>query len=159
MGIITGKPLDITRDVEAIQGALAGEHAGIAAYRMAGESGLLVPETLKIAQLFKSHHEAHRDVLAKLISDIGTTPVDPKSDAEYVAELKLDTLKSQADVLALATTLEHMAATGYISHLSAIRDPGLAQIFTQISADEVIHWTTLNSATGGSLPAEAFAFG
>src|SRR3546814_10218187 len=78
---ITGKPHDITQDVEAIQGVIAGEHAGIAAYRIAGESGLLVPETLKIAQLFKSHHEAHRDALAKLISDIGTTPVDPKSDA------------------------------------------------------------------------------
>src|SRR3546814_18737007 len=52
-----------------------------------------------------------------------------------------------------------MAATGYISHMSAIRDPGLAQLFAQISADEVIHWTTLNSATGGSLPAEPFEFG
>src|SRR3546814_16542555 len=68
---ITGKPHDITQDVDAIQGVIAGAHAGIAAYRIAGESGLLVPETLKIAQLFKSHHEAHRDALAKLISDIG----------------------------------------------------------------------------------------
>lgn len=159
MGVITGKPQDITQDVGAIQGALAGEHAGIAAYRIAGESGLLVPETLKIAQLFKSHHEAHRDALAKLVSDIGTTPVEPKGDAEYISELKLDTLQSQAEVLALATTLEHIAATGYISHMSAIRDPGLAQIFAQISADEVIHWTTLNGATGGSLPADPYAFG
>ena len=156
---ITGKPHDISQDVEVIQGVIAGEHAGIAAYRLAGESGLLVPETLKIAQLFKSHHEAHRDALAKLVSDIGTTPADPKSDAEYISLLKIDMLKSQSDVLALATTLEHMAATGYISHMSAIRDPGLAQIFAQISADEVIHWTTLNSATGGTLPAEPFQFG
>src|SRR3546814_8354812 len=37
---ITGKPHDITQDVEAIQGVIAGEHAGIAAYRIAGESGL-----------------------------------------------------------------------------------------------------------------------
>src|SRR3546814_18918137 len=115
---ITGKPHDITQDVEAIQGVIAGEHAGIAAYRIAGESGLLVPETLKIAQLFKSHHEAHRDALAKLISDIGTTTVDPKSDAEYISLLKIDTLKSQSDVLALATTLERMAATGSTSHIS-----------------------------------------
>jgi hypothetical protein len=159
LGIITGKPKDITQDVETIQAVIAGEHAGIAAYRIAGESGLLVPETLKVAQLFKSHHEAHRDALAKLISDIGTAPVEPKTDAEYVSMLKIDTLKSQADILALATNLERMAATGYISHMSGIRDPGLAQIFAQISADEVIHWTTLNSATAGALPAEAFEFG
>src|SRR3546814_18140063 len=79
---ITGKPHDITQDVEAIQGVIAGEHAGIAAYRIAGESGLLVPEPLKIAQLFKSHHDTHRNALAKLTSDLCTQPVDPKTTAE-----------------------------------------------------------------------------
>ena len=77
---ITGKPHDISKDLEIIQGAIAGEHAGIAAYRIAGASGLLAPDTLKVALLFKSHHEGHRDALAKLVSDIGATPVAPKSD-------------------------------------------------------------------------------
>src|SRR3546814_18118758 len=102
---ITGKPHDITQDVEAIQGVIAGEHAGIAAYRIAGESGLLVPETLKIAQLFKIHHEAHRDSLAKLISDIGTTPVVPQRHAELTSLLKIDPLTSQSVALSLATPL------------------------------------------------------
>lgn len=156
---ITGKPHDISMDVEVIQGALAGEHAGIAAYRIAGGSGLLASDTLKVATLFKGHHEAHRDALAKLVSDIGTTPVAPKSDEEYVAELKLAALKSQADILTLATMLERGAASGYISQISGIRDSGLAQLFAQISADEMIHWTTLNGAIGGSLPNEPFQFG
>lgn len=156
---ITGKIHDISKDVEIIQGALAGEHAGIAAYRLAGGSGLLVPDTLKVASLFKSHHEAHRDALAKLISDIGATPVEPKSDDDYISTLKLGTQKSQADILSLATTLERGAASGYISQISSIRDSGLAQLFAQISADEVTHWTTLNSVTGGSLPVEPFQFG
>lgn len=155
---ITGKPHDISQDVEIIQGALAGEHAGIAAYRIAGESGLLVPDTLKVALLFKSHHEAHRDALAALITDIGATPVAPKSDEDYVADLKLAALKTQGDILSLATMLERGAASGYIGQISSIRDAGLAQLFAQISADEMIHWTTLNSATGGSLP-EPFQFG
>ncbi|WP_449470280.1 hypothetical protein [Sphingobium chungangianum] len=43
--------------------------------------------------------------------------------------------------------------------MSTIRDPGLAQLFAQISADEMIHWTTLNGAVGGSLPSEPFQFG
>ena len=156
---ITAKLHDVSKDVEIIQGALAGEHAGIAAYRIAGGAGLLLPDTLKVALLFKSHHEGHRDALARLISDIGATPVAPKSDEDYVSELKLGTLRSQADILSLATTLEHGAASGYISQISSIRDPGLAQLFAQISADEMIHWTTLNGATGGSLPAEPFQFG
>jgi hypothetical protein len=155
---ITGKPHDISQDVDIIQGALAGEHAGIAAYRIAGASGLLVPDTLKVALVFKGHHEAHRDALAALISDIGTAPVAPKSDDDYIAELDLAALKNQSDVLSLALTLERGAATGYISQISSIRDSGLSQLFAQISADEMIHWTTLNSATGGSLP-EPFQFG
>lgn len=156
---ITGKPHDISKDLDIIQGAIAGEHAGIAAYRIAGASGLLAPDTLKVALLFKSHHEGHRDALAKLISDVGATPVAPKSDDDYVADLKLAALKSQGDILSLATMLEHGAASAYISQISTIRDPGLAQLFAQISADEMIHWTTLNGATGGSLPAEPFQFG
>lgn len=156
---ITGKPHDISKDLDIIQGALAGEHAGIAAYRIAGASGLLAPDTLKVALLFKGHHEGHCDALAKLISDIGVTPVEPKSDDDYVADLKLAALKSQGDILSLATMLEHGAATGYISQISTIRDPGLAQLFAQISADEMIHWTTLNGAIGGALPAEPFEFG
>jgi hypothetical protein len=156
---ITGKVRDISQDVEVIQSAIAGEHAGIAAYRIAGGSGLLVPDILKIALLFKSHHEGHRDALAKLISDIGATPVAPKSDDDYISELKLGALKSQADILTLATTLERGAASGYVSLISSIRDPGLSQLFAQISADEVIHWTTLNGVIGGPLPAEPFQFG
>jgi hypothetical protein len=156
---ITGKPHDISMDLDIIQGALAGEHAGIAAYRIAGASGLLAPDTLKVALLFKGHHEGHRDALAKLISDIGVTPVAPKSDDQYVADLKLAALKSQGDILTLATMLEHGAASGYISQISAVRDPGLAQLFAQISADEMIHWTTLNGAIGEPLPAEPFQFG
>jgi hypothetical protein len=156
---ITGKTRDISQDVEIIQSALAGEHAGIAAYRIAGGSGLLVPDTLKVALLFKSHHEGHRDALAKLISDICATPVAPKDDDHYVSELKLAALKSRADILSLATTLERGAASGYISQISSIRDSGLSQLFAQISADEMVHWTTLNGMTGGSLPAEPFQFG
>jgi hypothetical protein len=156
---ITGKTYDISQDVGIIQSALGGEHAGIAAYRIAGGSGLLVPDTLKVALLFKSQHEGHRDALAKLISDIGVTPVAPKSDDDYVSELKLGALKSQADILSLARTLERGAASGYISQISSIRDPGLAQLFAQISADEMVHWTTLNGAIGDPLPTEPFQFG
>jgi len=156
---ITGKFGDISKDIDIIQGALAGEHAGIAAYRIAGGSGLLAADALNVALLFKSHHEGHRDALASLIRDVGAAPVEPKSDEDYIAELKLGTLKSQADILSLATTLERGAASGYISQISSIRDGGLSQLFAQISADEMIHWTTLNGAIGGALPADPFQFG
>lgn len=157
--VIMRKTQDISRDVEIIQSSLAYEHAGIAAYRIAGGSGLLAQDTLKVALLFKSHHEGHRDELAKLLADIGASPVVAKTDDEYIAELGLTALKSEADILALAAKLEHGAANGYISQISGIQDRGLSRIFAQISADEMMHWTTLNGAIGGALPSVPFEFG
>jgi hypothetical protein len=146
-------------DVGVIQTALALEHEGIAAYRLAGKSGLLSKGTLQVATIFMGHHEAHRDSLAKVVMQAGAKPVEPKSDAQYVAELNLASLKSEKDVVALATTLEHGAASAYLGQITAIRDPKLANLFASISADEATHWTTLNAAGGGQIPKSAYIFG
>jgi rubrerythrin len=146
-------------DVSVMQGALAIEHEGIAAYRLAGGSGLLQPDTLKVALIFKGHHEQHRDALANLISKAGGKPVEPKPDADYVKELDLGALKSQADVIKLATTLELGATNAYAGQVAALHDPQLAHLFTQLSADEAVHWTTLNNAAGTPIPTKAFLFG
>ncbi len=148
-----------SRDLGVIQTALALEHEGIAAYQIAGTSGLLSPQTLKLALVFLGHHEAHRDSLAKLVADAGEKPVEPKKDAQYVAELELDGLKSEADVVALATRLERGAASAYIGQITALTDPALAKLFAGISADEAVHWATLNNAAGLAIPASAYVFG
>ena len=146
-------------DIGVIQTALALEHEGIAAYRLAGKSGLLSPATLKLALVFMGHHQAHRDSLAKLVATAGGKPVEPRTDGQYIAELKLGSLKSEADVVALATMLERGAASAYIGQITALKDPGLAKLFASISADEAIHWTTLNNAAGTPIPATAYVFG
>lgn len=145
-------------DVGVIQTALALEHEGIAAYQIAGKSGLLSPGTLKLALIFLGHHQVHRDSLAKLVSEAGDKPVEPKTDAQYSSELKLGALKSERDVIALATKLERGAASAYIGQITALRDPKLARLFAEISADEAIHWTTLNNAAGAPIPASAYVF-
>lgn len=145
-------------DVGVIQTALALEHEGIAAYQIAGKSGLLSPGTLKLALIFMGHHQAHRDSLAKLVSQAGGKPVEPKTDAQYISELKLDALKSEGDVVALATTLERGATSAYLGQITALKDPKLAKLFAEISADEAIHWTTLNNAMGTPIPAAAYVF-
>ena len=145
-------------DVGVIQTALALEHEGIAAYQIAGKSGLLSPGTLKLALIFMGHHEAHRDSLAKLVSQAGNKPVEPKTDAQYISELKLSALKSEGDVVALATRLERGAASAYIGQITSLKDPKLAKLFAEISADEAIHWTTLNNAAGTPIPASAYVF-
>jgi ferritin-like protein len=152
-------PTNASGDVGVMQTALSLEHEGIAAYRLAGKSGLLSPGTLKVALIFMGHHEAHRDSLAKLIMQAGGAPVEPKTDAQYVAELKLASLKSEGDVVALATSLERGAASAYIGQVTSLHDPKLAKLFASISADEAIHWTTLNNAAGTPLPTAAYVFG
>ena len=161
--LFTGNPViaappKFRSDVGVIQTALALEHEGIAAYRLAGKSGLLSKGTLQVATIFMGHHEAHRDSLAKLVMQAGSKPVEPKSDAQYVAELKLASLKSEKDVVALATMLEHGAASAYIGQINAIRDPKLANLFASISADEATHWATLSSAAGMPIPKAAYIF-
>ena len=146
-------------DIGVIQTALTLEHEGIAAYQIAGKSGLLSPGTLKLALVFLGHHQAHRDSLAKLVADAGGKPVEPKTDAQYIEELKLGSLKTEGDVVALATTLERGAASAYIGQIAALREPKLAQLFASISADEATHWTTLNNAAGTPIPTAAYLFG
>src|SRR4051812_29329235 len=152
-------PPKFRSDVGVIQTALALEHEGIAAYRLAGKSGLLSKGTLQVATIFAGHHEAHRDSLARLVMQAGAKPVEPKSDAQYIADLELGSLKSEKDVVALATMLEHGAASAYLGQINAIKDPKLAKLFASISADEATHWATLNSAGGGSISKSAYIFG
>ena len=154
-----GGSKDTSKDVSVMQVSLALEHEGIAAYRLAGGSGLLSPGTLKLAQVFMGHHEQHRDSLAALISKAGGKPVQPQSDEQYAKALDLDALKTEGDVVALATKLEQGAASAYVGHVAALRDPKLAQLFSNLAADEAVHWTTLNNAQGLEIRSKAYLFG
>ena len=146
-------------DIEVLQGALALEHEGIAAYQIAGGAGLLTPDVLKVALVFLGHHKGHRDALAKLIVKAGGKPVEALSDAKYTAALNLGALKSQADVVTLATRLEMGATNAYVGQIQAIQDRATARLFAQISADEAVHWAVLNGALGNAVPAPPFLFG
>lgn len=146
-------------DVGVLQGALALEHEGIGAYMIAGASGLLTPDVLKVALVFLSHHKGHRDALANLIIKAGGKPVEPKTDAEYVAALDLGALKSQGDVVALAARLEQGAANAYVGQIAALGDRSTAKLFAQLATDEAVHWAVLNNALGNAVPAPTFLFG
>ncbi|BCG02455.1 exported protein (plasmid) [Paraburkholderia sp. PGU19] len=150
---------DVDPDVNIMQGALAIEHEGIAAYRLAGASGLLTPGTLKVATIFMGHHQQHRDSLEALIAKAGGSPVKPKSDAQYTQELNLGSLKSEGDVVALAAKLEQGATNAYAGQVAALRNRQLTHLFTQLCADESVHWTTLNNAMAVPIPMKAYLFG
>lgn len=146
-------------DVGVMQGALALEHEGIAAYRIAGGSGLLSKGVLDVALVFLGHHEGHRDSLAKLIASAGGKPVEPKTDAEYIKDLNIALLKSEGDVVKFAAGLELGATNAYVGQIAAIKDSQLSHLFAQLATDEAVHWAILNNAAGGTIGKAAYLFG
>jgi Ferritin-like domain len=150
---------DPAADTAILNVALGLEYEAIGAYQLGAESGLLQKPVLDVAVLFQSHHKGHRDALIATIRKMGGTPVAEKSLKDYAMALRADTLKSQGDVLALATRLELGAANAYLGVIPAFKDPGLAKVAGRLAADETMHWTALTSAQGRPLAQAALSFG
>lgn len=147
------------KDVAILNVALGLEHEAIAAYQLGAESGLLSKPVLDVAVLFQGHHKAHRDALAAAIEQMGGKPVAARSAAEVAQALNASSLKSQADVLALARKLEGGAANAYLGVIPAFKDSGLAKVAARLAADETMHWTALSQALNQPLPGPALSFG
>lgn len=166
VGLLAGVPQrvraqsgDMGKDVGILNVALGLEHEAINAYQLGAQSGLLQKPVLDVAVLFQSHHKAHRDALIATIEKMGGKPVAEKSIDEYTKALSASTLKTQADVLSLATRLELGATNAYIGVIPAFKDANLAKIAARLAADETMHWTALTSALGRTLPGAALSFG
>ena len=148
-----------SKDVDILNVALGLEWEGINAYTLGAQSGLLQKPVLDTAVRFQADHKEHADTLAGAIRKLGGKPVEPKSLNDYARALKADTLKTQADVLNLAARLELGATNAYLGVIPAFKAPALAQVAARLAADEVMHWTVLNSALGRPLPAGGMPFG
>ena len=146
-------------DVSILNTALGLEHEAINAYQLGAESGLLQKPVLDVAVQFQSHHKAHRDALIATIRKMGGKPVEPMKLEEYAKALKADTLKSQGDVLALATKLELGATNAYLGVIPSFKSGDLAKVAARLAADETMHWTVLSQALGRALPTGALTFG
>jgi hypothetical protein len=150
---------DMGQDVSILNVALGLEHEAINAYQLGAGSGLLQKPVLDVAVLFQSHHKAHRDALIATIEKMGGKPVAEKSLDDYAKALNAASLKSQADVLALAAKLELGATNAYLGVIPAFKDGKLGQVAGRLAADETMHWTALSSALGKMLPNGALTFG
>jgi rubrerythrin len=131
-------------DVRILNTALAAELEAIAAYQVGAESGLLQKPVLDLAVTFQGHHKEHADVLAKTIEKLGGKPAAAK--AKYV--FPVETLKSQADVLRFAATLEKGAVSAYLGAVPVFNSRDLAKAAASILGDEAMHWAILRNAVG-----------
>lgn len=150
---------DASRDIDILNSALALEHEGIVAYQIGADTGLLKQPALNMALLFQSHHKTHRDTLIAAVQKIGGTPVAARPVEDYVKELNAAALKTQNDVLELATRLELAAANAYINIMPSFEDRDLALTAGRMVADEAMHWTALISTLQKPLPVNAMTFG
>ena len=147
------------QDVDILNVALGLEHEAIEAYQIGAESGLISQQVLPTAVLFQSHHKGHRDALVAAIRQMGGTPVEPRSRADYVAALGVGSLRNQTDVLELAARLERGAANAYLGVIPSFQDRALSQVSARLAADETMHWTALAQALGKAIPAQPLSFG
>lgn len=147
------------QDVAILNTALGLEHEAIGAYQLGAESGLLQKPVLDVAVQFQGHHKSHRDALIATIQKMGGKPVESMSLGEYAKALKADTLKNQADVLALAAKLELGATNAYLGVIPSFQSGDLAKVSARLAADETMHWTVLTQALARALPANALTFG
>lgn len=146
-------------DVAILNVALGLEHEAINAYTLGAQSGLLSKPVLDVAVLFQSHHKAHRDALAATIGKLGGKAVAEKTLAQYATDLNASSIKSATDILQLAARLELGAVNAYLGVIPSLGDKELGKVAARLAADETMHWTTLNAALGGSIPASALTFG
>lgn len=131
-------------DVRILNTALGAELEAIAAYQVGAESGLLQKPVLDLALTFQGHHKEHADVLAKTIAKLGGKAV--AATASYT--FPTDTLKTQADVLRFAATLEKGAVSAYLGAVPLFGNRDLSKAAASILGDEAMHWAILRNALG-----------
>src|SRR4029077_13592073 len=90
-------------DVRILNTALGADLEAIAAYQVGAESVLLQKPVLDLTVTFQGHHKEHADVLAKTIARLGGKAVGAKDKYTFPT----DKLKTQADILRFAASLEN----------------------------------------------------
>ena len=141
--LAAGEP-STASDVSVLNTALGAELEAIAAYQLGAESGLLQKPVLDLAVTFQGHHKAHADVLAATVRKLGGNPVAAKAKYTFPTE----SLKSQADVLRFAATLEKGAVSAYVGAVGVFSNRDLAKAAASILGDEAMHWAILRQALG-----------
>ena len=131
-------------DVRILNSALGAELEAIAAYQVGADSGLLQKPVLDLALTFQGQHKEHAEILSKTIAKLGGKPVSAKDKYSFPT----DTLKTQADVLRFAATLEKGAVSAYLGAVPVFGNRDLAKAAASILGDEAMHWAILRNALG-----------
>ncbi len=137
-------------DIDVLNSAIPLERAGIKAYADAASLGILSPGVLEVAKGFMNDHIAHRDALIAAVKAGGGTP------SEETLKLTYPPLKTQADILMFAESVEKQAAAAYLGVFPLLSDKGLAKVAASILGVETMHAGILAAALGQGAPYKGF---
>lgn len=145
----TGTPALTPAATQALQGALAAQHAVIWGY---GLIGAKVDERLRpTVTEARGAHRAQRDVLTSLLGTVGAEPVPP--------EPSYDTPFPVADrgsALKLAVHLEDGAAGAWHHVLASAADEEVRRVAATGLSDAAVRATRWRSASGAATPTVPF---
>lgn len=144
---------DLANDIKILNGALFYEHQAIWAYDFAAgklSSSDVGKTVLAIAQANQDDHKAHRDLLAKVVKQLGGVPVAANTDyiktvTPYVQNRE-GNLDSDLNIAKLALALEVDAAIAYGGEVAKLKTPELITAAASIGSTEASHATLIRVA-------------
>lgn len=123
-------------DIDALNAILGLDHEAVAAYETAVGSGLLTAGVVPVARLFQGHQKGHRDALITEIRRGGGKPAVAQSVDDYARDIGAASLKTEADILKLAASLEGAAVNVYFGAVAPLGNQYHRRLVGQLVADE-----------------------
>jgi rubrerythrin len=134
-------------DIQALQTAASIENLAVSVYTTAAGLSFIKDGNKTVAAFIAKttqQHQAHAQAFNAAATQAGgkaQNAPDPKYDA--VVKQKLPSIKTPADVVALAITLENVAAQTYTKNVSQVTDAQLRKLFASVAPVEAQHRSVL----------------
>ncbi|MCB1908166.1 MAG: ferritin-like domain-containing protein [Rhodocyclaceae bacterium] len=134
----------VEADIRILNSALQAEQRAVAAYQLGADSGLLRAPAKALAVQFQGHHRAHAALLEQTVGQLGGRALPAATDHDFA----VDALRTEADVLRFAASLEQGAVSAYLAAVPGFDDRELAHAAASILGDEAMHWAVLRQVLG-----------
>lgn len=144
--IAGGSRID-ANDLTVFRFSASLENLAVAAYDM-GAPLIKTPTLLTLAKLFQSHHKEHAMLFnGQLTSNGQKAFTEPNPVVLQTLKPQIDALKTEADVLKFAQTLEVAAASTYFSTVGVLKGEKLGYTTMTIAGTEYRHAALLSFVT------------
>jgi hypothetical protein len=146
-------------DLTLAKTAASLEKLAVDTYQAAIDSGLVTTAAIgDAAKLFQEHHQAHFDALNGVVTQSGADAITEANAAvkEAIVDPAVAAAKAEADIVALAFTLEDAAAQTYVFAATQLSTPELRSTIMTIGGVEARHRALLAFVAQQKAPAEIF---